>query len=203
MTMRATVRTVLLMSGVTFLLGMLLANCGYEHEDEDYAQKLSVKLEWEHAVNVDLQVQEPTGEWVGLGQNGPTAVSTGDNLCGFGPQCDPDACAGLTCNTPEAVYANTVSAGKYAIRVRNDANPVYDPTEGTFVGEDVALIIAIPEKWAARGAPYYLEVYCYILNYTAPSLAVVEFSEHEQGSLSITALEDPWTQCTIAKQLIR
>jgi hypothetical protein len=177
--------------------GLWLSGCGYEHSDEnDYKNKLSVKLEWENAVNLNLKVQEPTGEWIGTGTNGPTMTSIGDNTCGFGPLCNPQSCSDSPCDSYEGVYATSIASGTYTIQIQNNGLAQYDPVEEDFVGEDVELSITIPENLVEKGNAYYMLLSCYILNNTAPKLAVVEFSTPERGKI---LMNNTRTQCVVSE----
>ena len=81
---------------------------------------LNVTLTWEENENLALLVIESVGGYASEGHQGVTALSTGDNMCGFGASCIPETCfSDLTCHEPERVYVPTGTAitGFYTIRV--------------------------------------------------------------------------------------
>ena len=81
---------------------------------------LDVTLAWEENTNLALFVIESVGGWASEGHQGITALSTGDNMCGFGMHCIPETCfSDLTCNEPERTYVPTGTAitGVYTIAV--------------------------------------------------------------------------------------
>ena len=81
---------------------------------------LDVTLAWEESENLALLIIESVGGWASEGHHGVTALSTGDNMCGFGTFCIPATCfSDLTCNEPERAYVPTGTAitGFYTIAV--------------------------------------------------------------------------------------
>lgn len=72
--------------------------------EPDALYDLELELVWDTAVNMDLWIIEPTGKGSGHGDPGNTAWNTGNNDCGFGDACSPEACSDLPCNTPERIF---------------------------------------------------------------------------------------------------
>jgi hypothetical protein len=98
---------------------------------------LNVTLTWEEAVNLTLLVLESSGGWASEGHNGLTALSTGDNMCGFGALCLPEACMSeLTCNEPENVYVPYSEAitGFYTANVElvSPSSPIDNRCQGAY-----------------------------------------------------------------------
>ncbi len=180
---------------VTFLvLGIamgFIASCGGSSSDDDDTPELSVEAEWASAVDFDLQVTEPTGQTVWGDVNGPTAISLGDNMCGFGSTCDPSACTTLPCSSRERIYADTVQVGgRYTISV--DSFSLND--------ENVAIFITVPSSWVQEGNAYYMRVDCTIPAGTTPTIAYADFPV--RGSAVIGA-EIATVTCAVTDQTFR
>ena len=163
---------VVLILGLAF--GFIVSCAGGDEDNDEDMNELSVELAWTNAVDMDLYVIEPTGEWVWLTNNGPTAISLGDNNCGFGASCNSASCLGLSCNTREGVYAKTVATGRYTLGVNSNS----------LADEDVTLFITIPSRWVQTGQAYYLEMSCTIPTGGIPIIAFAEFPSRGQGTIS-------------------
>jgi len=181
-----------------FVLGLslgLLVGCGGGSSSDDDTPELKVELEWGNAVDMDIEVTEPTGQlvWGGPGDNpnGPTAVSIGDNQCGFGSGCSAASCDGLGCGERERIYANTVAiGGRYTISVDS-----FSTAE-----ENVVVFLTVPESWVQTGNAYYLRIECPIPAGSNPIIAYADFPA--RGSATIGA-EIAEVTCTVADQSFR
>jgi hypothetical protein len=156
---------------VLFVLGLavgIIMSCGGGGGDNNEGQILTVELGWTHEVNEDLITQEPTGEIVGPGFSisGATAVSTGDNQCGFGTGCIPASCApNLSCDTRERIEVTKASPGTYTLYVRNNAA----------ANELVSMYISVPKSQVQAGQTYYMVISCDIPAGATPPIATVAF----------------------------
>lgn len=182
---------------VMLVLGLaagLIVSCGDDDDDDD-TPELSVELEWVNAVDMDLEVTEPTGQviWGGPGDNpnGPSAISIGDNTCGFGSGCIPANCTDLTCGSRERIYAQTVQVGgRYTISIDNFS----------VNAENMTLFITVPERWVQTGNAYYLRVECIVPAGSNPRIAYADFPA--RGSATIGA-EIAEVGCTVTDQRFR
>lgn len=168
-----------------------IASCGGDDDGGDDTPELSVELEWGSAVDIDLQVTEPTGQTVWGLTNGPTAISIGDNMCGFGSACDASACTDLSCGSRERIYVDTVAiGGRYTISVDSFST----------IDENVAVFITVPSNWVQSGSAYYLRVDCTIPAGSTPLIAYADFPV--RGSAIIGA-EIATVTCTVTDQRFR
>ena len=93
---------------------------------------LDVTLAWEESENLALLVIESVGGYASEGHQGVTALSTGDNMCGFGASCIPKTCfSDLTCNEPERAYVPTGTAIDLTC---NEPERAYVPTGTAITG---------------------------------------------------------------------
>ncbi len=177
---------------VLLVLGLavgLIVSCGGDDDDDD-TQTLTVELAWTNAVNMDLQIQEPTGETVDALGTGPTAVSIGDNNCGFGTNCDPTACANLACDTREKIEVRSATTGTYTIFVEN--NDLADELVSTY--------ITVPRSQVQTGEAYYMVIVCNVPASSVQPIATVVFPNSViSGEISGTGA----ATCTVTESTFR
>jgi len=175
---------------IVLILGLtagFIVSCGGDGDGDD-SQTLTVELAWTNAVNMDLQIQEPTGETVDALGTGPTAVSIGDNNCGFGTNCDPTACADLSCDSRERIEVSSATTGTYTIFVEN--NELADELVSTY--------ITVPRGQVQSGQSYYMVIVCNIpANSIQPVATVVFPNSVISDSIAATGA----ATCTVSERL--
>ncbi len=172
------------------LVAGLFVGCSDDDDDDD-SNKLSVELEWATNVDVDLLVEEPTGQVAGLGTNGPTLTSSGNNICGFGTFCETSDCLGLTCDTREAAYTTSPTlGGTYTVSVENNGA----------IDESVAVFVTVEQSWVDVGFPYYMRLDCTVPTGVEAIIATAEFSASNRASISGDSAA---VTCTVTEQSLR
>jgi hypothetical protein len=156
----------------------LVVSCGDDDDDDDDdTLTFTVELSWTNAVNMDLQIEEPTGEVVDVLGTGPTVVSIGDNNCGFGTSCDPDACDNLPCDSRERAEVSSATTGTYTILVEHNEA----------AGDELVNVeIAVPRSQVPVGEAYHMILSCNVPAASVQPIATLVFPNSVITNVSAT-----------------
>jgi hypothetical protein len=174
---------------------VLLNSCQHKNPatPQTNLEQFTAELAWENAVDLDLFIVDPYGQVWDRYESPADILFAGDNQCGFGPQCNQNACGGyLPCGTHEAITVTAPKKGIYTLWVNSWAT----------LPETITLEVVLPEAAVNVGEAYEFRFECQIPAETEQAIANLQFTA---GQYSIEGMpaDRGFALCQITQQRLR